>query len=651
MEWYGIQCTVLAQVLGSFVSLPAVAMRPSVGSVPFERRVDDPLPPGWEFSRRNDIFDPAAMWQENETLFSEFTSELDIQVRRLQQRFQGLLAKQHVLMQEHLNCGHGAHDDHQHILSQSVVSDDVEAKGLPSSVQREDGSQTEGPRIYISENDGSPTSGSCKAGSPGSAADSRPSSQRGSSWNSVTRSARHEKRLTEAAYTNVKQFLDEPLQLPPVLTNLASSLKSLHFRVVHRSKENFAQRLVRSISFKCCSALLIVANAIFIGFTVDQDVRAAIRGYQEGNTNELAEQQRTTSAVNLCFTVAVCLEQLLKILALQCAFFVGPHWRWNVFDFVVALSTIVEFVGQNGEMHLSFIRLVRLLRMLRTVRVVRRVKAFRKMRLMLLAMLDSIQALVWAITLLLFVMFLFAVLFLQAATQHFMDAAPGDYNATVFSTFFSSLPMTLLTLWMIVTGGINWWQLEEVWLNVAPGYALLFILYEALMVLALLNIVTGIFVNDSIEVAHNDQDYRALREKERKAQFVRGATRIFTEMDTQKTNKVTRREFEAQLQRNVVRELFHSIGMDVQEAITIFEALDVDGNRELEIDEFVVGCAAIHGQARALDVETLKVQTRRIFMRIVLIEESLRRVVSAITANSEVCDSPAHVARLTPTRD
>merc|ERR1712136_330771 len=179
---------------------------------------------------------------------------------------------------------------------------------------------------------------------------------------------------------------------------------------------------------------------------------------------------------------------------------------------------------------------------------------------------------------------------------------------------------------MCASGGINWWELEEIWLDIAPIYAVLLISHQALMVLALLNIVTGIFVHDSIEVAQNDQNLKAVSERERKVHFIRGATRIFEEMDKDHTMNVTQEQFEQQFQNPVVRHLFRTIDMDVTDAIKVFEALDVDGNRALEIDEFVVGCAAIQGPARALDVEALKVQMRRILFKLMGIEKILHQV-------------------------
>merc|ERR1712136_570253 len=182
------------------------------------------------------------------------------------------------------------------------------------------------------------------------------------------------------------------------------------------------------------------------------------------------------------------------------------------------------------------------------------------------------------------------------------------------------------TLWMCVLGGVSWWEIEEVWLEVAPGYAVLLVLYQALMTLALLNIVTGIFVNDSIEAAQNDRDLKAIAERERKAHFIQDATRIFQEMVTDSTTILSRKQFEQQFQRPMVRHLFSAMDMDATDAIKVFEALDVDGNGALEIDEFVVGCCAIQGPARALDVEVLKVQMRRIMFKLMGIEKILHQV-------------------------
>ena len=357
------------------------------------------------------------------------------------------------------------------------------------------------------------------------------------------------------------------------------------------------ERFIRNNIFRCCSSVLIIANAVYIGSVTDLDVRAAIHDSEQG-TSRRAELKEMLFSTDVFFTVAVCLELLLRIVALRWKFFISRDWFWNLFDVLPVLSSIVELVGYSTEVKISFLKLFRLLRILRAIQVVRRITLFRKMHLMFLAILKSVLALLGAVFMLLFIMYIFAVLFLQGVAQHLAHTSSTDSHCVVLATFFRSLPMTLLTLWMCLSGGIDWWELEEVLLDTAPGYAVLLICFQVFMILVVLNIVTGTFVNDSIEVAQNDQDHKAFSKRERKVKVIRCATRIFEEMDTDHTMSVTRRQFERAFQRPGVKYFFQTIDMDVTDAIKVFEALDVNGNRVLGIDEFVVGCAAIHGPAR-----------------------------------------------------
>lgn len=61
----------------------------------------------------------------------------------------------------------------------------------------------------------------------------------------------------------------------------------------------------------------------------------------------------------------------------------------------------------------------------------------------------------------------------------------------------NSMPMTVFTLWMCVTEG----PVGERWRMCSWRWNVFMIAYVCLMLLAMLNIVTGIFVHDSIETA------------------------------------------------------------------------------------------------------------------------------------------------------
>ena len=65
-------------------------------------------------------------------------------------------------------------------------------------------------------------------------------------------------------------------------------------------------------------------------------------------------------------------------------------------------------------------------------------------------------------------------------------------------------------LWWSLTstlsGGISWWELEDVLLDVHVIYGLMFPVFISVMVLVCLNVITGIFVNDALEMAQRDRE-------------------------------------------------------------------------------------------------------------------------------------------------
>ena len=65
----------------------------------------------------------------------------------------------------------------------------------------------------------------------------------------------------------------------------------------------------------------------------------------------------------------------------------------------------------------------------------------------------------------------------------------------------------------------------------ASSNGILLLLYVAVMFLALLNVVTGIFVNDAVEMAHMDRDIVMRFESDKRQQYVDGLRDFFHELD------------------------------------------------------------------------------------------------------------------------
>jgi len=136
-------------------------------------------------------------------------------------------------------------------------------------------------------------------------------------------------------------------------------------------------------------------------------------------------------------------------------------------------------------------------------------KSLHQFRLMILAMMRSLIPLVWVVFFLVLIIFIFAVIFVTGVISYLDDAPLDDTTAETLRVFFPSVSMAVMTLFMSVTGGVNWWEMEETFLEVSWIYGVLLVVFICVMIIAALNTVTATFVTDAIELAGMDKEISA----------------------------------------------------------------------------------------------------------------------------------------------
>lgn len=395
--------------------------------------------------------------------------------------------------------------------------------------------------------------------------------------------------------------------------SMMTSVGGLHLFPKMDCKRLF--ELVHSTHFALLVACIITANAIVIGIATDMELNAAFARWN-GRAGSNDVEESVFLGFDALFTCLFTLELVLRIFALKQSFCFSEDWHWNVFDAVIVATALIELALARYRLDFTYIRVLRLARVVRTLRVARLIPLFGKLRALINALLSSIASLVWAMAVLVFLIFLFAIIFMQGATQYVDQDVHNHEYVQFLQEFFGSMGMTLLTLFMSVTSGLSWWDVEKVLLDIHPIYGLLFVVYIAIMVLSLLNIVTGICVNNALEMAQLDQDLMMKFELDRKAAYMESMEGIFHDLDVDASGTISFDEFISHLEREEVCALFSVLGIEVSDAISFFEALDVDGSHELEIDEFVMGCLNLRGNVRTVDVATLLRENKRLMQRI-----------------------------------
>ena len=160
-------------------------------------------------------------------------------------------------------------------------------------------------------------------------------------------------------------------------------------------------------------------------------------------------------SLDMFFTVVFTSELFLRVVAMQQLFCMSADWHWNLFDTLIVVTALVEVALTSYSFEVKYIRVLRLCRVIRTLRVARLIPLFGKLRALINALLSSLASLVWAMGVLVFLMFLFAVIFMQGATQYIDQAESSDANVEFLETYFGSMWMTFLSLFMSVTSGLR----------------------------------------------------------------------------------------------------------------------------------------------------------------------------------------------------
>lgn len=349
--------------------------------------------------------------------------------------------------------------------------------------------------------------------------------------------------------------------------------------------------VVNDAKFDYASGLVILCNAASIGWQTDYNAR-----------NLTDDVPPVFRVFDILFCILFSSELGIRLLAYGRKFFRGGDLWWNLFDlFMVAMQIFEEFttlaaansdsgekVSVTGGTSFAFLRLLRILRLVRIVRLVRVLRMVRQLRTLVCSIFSSLQSLLWTLVLVGLMNYIVGVYFVQLVTSQ----GGGDER---LHKYFGSVGASLLSLFEVMTGGINWDEIAQPLMGISPLMAIVLAMYVAFAVLAMLNVITGVFVESALQTTTKNNE----------SEFVGRMREFYSVADSDKNGMISWTEFQAQLTNPLAMDYFQAIGLEMSEARDLFELLDVDESGEVESEEFVMGCLRLRGPAKAIDLATL----------------------------------------------
>jgi len=432
--------------------------------------------------------------------------------------------------------------------------------------------------------------------------------------------------------------------LLPAVDKFIGAMKKLHF--VPKPLKRICGRLDGKEWFEMIVLCLIILNVGFIALASSDTMRRTVRLYRqtpEGSIpvrSNLENQPAWLIVGDFFFAIVFSVEIIIRLLAEEGHFFVGKNWKWNGLDCAIVASNWMECYLDviNGESRVewaSWIRVFRLVRVLRTLRLARIMVLFRELRLVLLCLAGSIFPLMWALAVFGAILYVFAVIILQGVSNFLLSSprdilvdATGlgyadDTNTQYITVMFFSFPRTCLTLIQSVTGGEDWGVVYQQLEKADVYYGISWVLYIMIMIFGVLNVITGIFVESAVSRARNDRENAVADELAKNKERLRQILALFTDVDQNMDGKITIQEWEKFAQSNEAKTYMALLGLDVRKTHELFELIDFDGNKEVSLQEFAIGCMQLQGGAKSVDVETLLRNSKKVMKKVTELFETV----------------------------
>eukprot|EP00929_Paragymnodinium_shiwhaense_P048399 TRINITY_DN24471_c0_g6_i1.p1 TRINITY_DN24471_c0_g6~~TRINITY_DN24471_c0_g6_i1.p1 ORF type:complete len:1006 (-),score=240.17 TRINITY_DN24471_c0_g6_i1:384-3401(-) len=381
-------------------------------------------------------------------------------------------------------------------------------------------------------------------------------------------------------------------------------------------------RIVNSAMFDYLIGLVIVVNGLTIGLETDYMM-----------VNNAEESPPVYRTLEIVVGSIFCSEIVLRLLADAQGFFFGQACRWNIFDLALVVIQIwseilVYFAESSGEkqgMNMGFIRMLRLFRLIRIMRVARLLRFITELQMLTLSIIGCMKSLLYT-TLLLFLMIYIVSVFL---TQLAVDRKPELPAEAVdeLRIYYGSLPRTILTIYQAIMGGLDWAEaMEPVLQHIGVFAGFLFAIFMAFVLLAMMNIVTGVFVESSLKNA----------KETRENNLMSLAQNLFRGQDGALSSDllVSWEDFEAQLENPTMKDFFKIIEIDIAEAENVFQLLDVEGVGTIALDQFLTGVLGLRGPSKAIDLCLLAQENRQTkrkhFAHIGIMEHQLKQITESL---------------------
>merc|ERR1719245_2431398 len=310
--------------------------------------------------------------------------------------------------------------------------------------------------------------------------------------------------------------------------------------------------------FECTVNTIILVNCVFMFFAANHEVH-------RWNT----EPDPWILIGDIFFQMCYTCEMVLKLSVHRAFFFWNDHAGLNTFDFALVILGFVDLIATASGGSIVWMRLLRLAKLGKALRAVRLILGCEKLRAILICIHGSFMSLVWSIVMLAIVFYMFSLFFVQNAALYFQEY--GEQNELM--DMYGSVQKAMLTLYQACSGGEDWSRSFTVISMTGAMSTVLFLFFITFSNIALLNIITGIFVDSAMQNLAPDRETMAKRHHEDLVMDSKELERLSHQVDSDASGRLSKEQFEDLLRIGRIPLFLQMLGLDMRHVRAFFDAL------------------------------------------------------------------------------
>mmetsp|Transcript_50987 Transcript_50987/g.157815 ORF Transcript_50987/g.157815 Transcript_50987/m.157815 type:complete len:536 (-) Transcript_50987:96-1703(-) len=394
--------------------------------------------------------------------------------------------------------------------------------------------------------------------------------------------------------------------ITPTKSKLRSQISHHAFQDDRHACLRVSERLARNSWFEAAVGISITVNLLVMA--CEAQYKGIESGYKIGfatfyNSAEDAWPYvgRVFDVLEIVFGTVYTLELIIKVFGLRLSF---ARSLWNWFDLSIV---IFWFITVLGGLELVFnpmlLRVARLVKLLRVVRVFKTMQVFDVLHLMIGSLKASLWVSFWSFMVLGFIMGGCALTLNYLLEPYVLDTSEHISDRIAVYTYFGTFSRSFLSMFELTLG--NWIPITRtLHEKVTEWFCPIILLYQSVVVFAVIKVITGIFLHETFKVAGSDDDLMIAQKARQMRKHVQKMKLLMAEADESNDGYLSNDEFIAIAQDARAKTWLAAMELEVRDAQLIYDLID-DGDNRVSAEELVKGIGRLKGNARSLDMITL----------------------------------------------